>query len=103
GADNQNFPVSASVPGRWVRLTIKTNHGSKDSFQLNDFRATGTQLTHTAFPDITGAYHSQNYEVYLKQEGTSVSGCFSYLGGIDNLIDGGIDGRMVKVTWCRNC
>ena len=27
--DNQKFPVSAEVPGRWVRLTLKNNHGAR--------------------------------------------------------------------------
>src|SRR5260370_38083204 len=58
GADNQKFPVSAAIPGRWVRLTVKNNHGSKDFIQLNDFRATGTQLTQTPPPDVSGTYRT---------------------------------------------
>ncbi len=29
-ADNQQFPVSAPTPGRWVRLTVKNNYGSPE-------------------------------------------------------------------------
>lgn len=103
GADNQMFPVSASVPGRWVRLTLINNHGSKESCQLNDFRATGTQLTHTAFPDISGTYQAKLGQVHLKQEGMSVSGCYSYLGRADNVLSGGIEGRMIKLAYCQYC
>ena len=103
GADNQTFPVSATVPGRWVRLTLKSNHGSKEFFQLNDFRATGTQSTQTPFPDVTGTYESTLGDLRLRQEGTSVGGCYSYLNRSDNVVEGGIEGRIVKVDYCRYC
>ncbi len=50
-ADRQQFAVSAEVPGRWVRLTAKNNHGSPDYTEIMDFRAYGAQLTHTPFPE----------------------------------------------------
>jgi outer membrane protein OmpA-like peptidoglycan-associated protein len=104
GADNQKFPVSAEVAGRWVRLTLKNNHGSKDQFQLNDFRATGTQLTHTSFPEVSGTYEGGRMgELHLRHEGVSVSGCFSILGGPNNFIEGGIEGRLVKLNFCKYC
>jgi outer membrane protein OmpA-like peptidoglycan-associated protein len=103
GADNQKFPVTAEVAGRWLRLTIKSNHGSKDAFQLNDFRGYGTQLTHTPIPDISGTYESTLGDVHLKQEGTSLSGCYSYLGRTDNTLEGGIEGRLLKLSYCRYC
>lgn len=103
GADNQRFAVSSEIPGRWIRLTLKNNHGSKDYFQLNDFRAYGTQLTHTPFPDVSGTYDSNLGEVHLRQEGTSVSGCYSYLGRSDNTFDGGVESRVIKLDYCRYC
>src|SRR6185295_19246035 len=36
--DGQKFPVTAEIPGRWVRLTIKNNHGTPDYLELMDFR-----------------------------------------------------------------
>ena len=104
GADNQKFPVSAAIPGRWVRLTVKNNHGSKLFIQLNDFRATGTQLTHAPPADISGTYGPGVFgAVHLRQEGTSVSGCYSYLGRSDNVIEGGIEGHVVKINYCTYC
>ena len=43
--DNQRFPVSAEIPGRWIRLTVKNNHSSDpdNAIELNEFRAYGTQ------------------------------------------------------------
>lgn len=103
GADNQRFPVSAEIAGRWVRLTLNSNHGSKEFFQLNDFRATGTQLTQTAFTDVSGTYESNLGELNLRQEGTSVSGCYTYVNLSDNVVEGGIEGRIVKLGYCRYC
>jgi outer membrane protein OmpA-like peptidoglycan-associated protein len=95
-ADNQTFPVSAEIPGRWVRLTVKNNHGSPDFTELMDFRATGTQLTHTSLPDISGTYSTNYQRFHIRQEGTSVTGCYEYRQG---LLEGGIDGRVTSVTW----
>jgi Sad1 / UNC-like C-terminal len=53
-ADNQQFPVSAPAPGRWVRLTVKNNHGSPEYTELMDFRATGRQLRRRRFPTSAG-------------------------------------------------
>jgi outer membrane protein OmpA-like peptidoglycan-associated protein len=104
GADNQKFPVSSEIPGRWVRLTVKNNHGSKEFIQLNDFRARGTQSTHTPLPNISGTYATGTWgDLHLKQEGTSVTGCYTYLGRSDNLVEGGIEGRVVKINYCTYC
>lgn len=95
-ADNQLFPVSARVPGRWVRVTIKNNHGAKDYVELMEVRGFGKQLTQTPFPDASGTYRTNFGDFHLKQEGTSVTGCYEYN---DGLLNGGIEGRVMKFTW----
>lgn len=95
-ADGQRFPVTAEVPGRWVRLTVKNNHGSKQYIELMDFRATGKQLTHTPFPDVSGTYETNFGDFHLQQQGTSVSGCYEHDEGV---LTGGIEGRIMKFTW----
>ena len=97
--DNQEFLVSAEVPGRWVRLTVKNNHGSPEYTELFDFRATGIQLTQTPFPDVSGTYATNYGDFHLKQEGTSVTGCYEHKGGA---IDGGIEGRVIKFIWSQS-
>ncbi len=94
--DRQKFPVSAEVSGRWVRLTVKNNHGAKDYLELMDFRAYGTQLTHTPFPDVSGTYETDYGDFHLRQQGTSVTGCYEHDEGV---LDGGIEGRIMKFTW----
>jgi outer membrane protein OmpA-like peptidoglycan-associated protein len=95
-ANNQTFPVSAEVPGSWVRLTVRTNHGSPDFTELFDFRATGTQLTHTPLPNVSGTYSTNYNDFHVRQEGTSVSGCYEYNEG---LFEGGFSGRVLTFTW----
>jgi outer membrane protein OmpA-like peptidoglycan-associated protein len=97
---DQAFAVSAEVPGRWVRLTILNNHGADRFIQLDEFRGTGTQLTQTQIQNIGGTYDSDAGWMHIKQEGTSVTGCYYTRGGI---FEGGLDGRVMKITWCDNC
>jgi len=95
-ADGQSFPVAAEVPGHWVRLTVKNNHGAKDFMELMDFRAYGTQLTHTPFADVSGTYSTGYGDFHIRQERTSVTGCYEVSQG---LLDGTIEGRTLKFTW----
>ena len=97
--DNQRFAVSAEVPGRWVRLTVKNNHSSDpdNTIELNEFRAYGAQLTHTPMPNISGSYDFDfTGGFHLKQEGTSLTGCYENREG---LIKGGVEGHIAKFTW----
>ncbi|HTD23197.1 MAG TPA: OmpA family protein [Terriglobales bacterium] len=99
GTDDQRFPVSAEVPGRWVRLTVKNNHSSDpdNTIELNEFRAYGTQLTHTPMPDLSGTYDFDfTGGFHVKQEGTFLTGCYESREG---LIKGGVEGHIGKFTW----
>jgi outer membrane protein OmpA-like peptidoglycan-associated protein len=94
--DKQSFPVASPLAGRWVRLNVKNNWGAPDYIELMDFRAFGKQLTHTPFPNASGTYSTDYGYFHLKQEGTSVTGCYEHGGG---LLNGGIEGRTMKFTW----
>ena len=95
--DGQRFPVAAQVPGRWVRLTVKSNHGAADYVELMDFRATGKRLTETPFADVSGTYSSSYGDFHIKQEGTSISGCYEWRD--TGFVDGGLEGRVMRLTW----
>ncbi len=93
--DDQNFAVTAKVPGRWVRLTVQSNYGG-EYFGMVEFRGYGQQLTHEAvLTNVSGTYEGASGwgAVHLKQEGSRVTGCYEYQQGI---ISGGIEGRMLK-------
>jgi OmpA-OmpF porin, OOP family len=93
--DGQAFPASAQVPGRWLRLNVKGGYGA-GGLGLNRFRALGTRLTNTPFPSVSGTYSTRNGAMRIKQEGASVLGCYELHGGT---MGGGIEGRVVKLTW----
>jgi outer membrane protein OmpA-like peptidoglycan-associated protein len=97
-ADNQSFPVSAQVAGRWLRVMVKNNHGSPQYIELMEIRGFGKQLTQTPFADASGTYDTNYGKFHLKQEGTSVTGCYEHA---DGLLNGGIEGRVMKFTWTQ--
>ena len=94
--DNQRFLVTADQSGKWLRLTVLNNHGDSQYTELMEFRAFGKQLTKTAIPDVSGTYATNFNNFHLKQEGTSVTGCYEWDQGI---LNGGIEGRIMKFTW----
>ncbi len=95
-ADGQVFPVQAAVPGRWVRLTFHNNHGDSDYLELMEFRARGKRLSTSPFPDISGTYHTNFGDMHIRQQGTSVVGCYEHS---DGMLAGGIEGRVMKLSW----
>jgi len=97
--DRQRYSIAKLVPGRWVRLTIKSNHGSPEYLELFDFRAYGEQKTHTAVPSVSGTYATNYDNFHLQQDGASVSGCYEHDGGL--LANGGMEGRVSRFTWIQ--
>jgi OmpA-OmpF porin, OOP family len=95
-ADGQKFPVQAAVPGRWVRLTFHNNHGDPDYLELMEFKARGKRVSTTAFADISGTYHTNYGDMHIRQQGTSVVGCYEHAEG---MLEGGIEGRVMKLGW----
>ncbi len=94
--DHQSFPVTSDTSGKWLRLTVKNNHGSSDYTELMDFRAYGKQLTKTQLPDISGTYKTNYNDFHIRQQGTSVTGCYEYEQG---LLNGGIEKNIMRLTW----
>ena len=82
---------------------MRNNHSldPDNTIELTEFRAFGTQLTHTPFPDVSGSYNGDDYTglLRIKQEGTSVAGCYESRQG---QFEGGIDGRVATLTWHDN-
>jgi hypothetical protein len=94
--DKQSFPVTVDKSGKWLRLTIQNNHGDSQWTELMDFRAFGKQMTKTPLPDVSGTYETNYNDFHLRQQETSVTGCYEYNKG---LLNGDIEGRTVKFTW----
>ena len=96
-ADNVAYPASAEVPGRWVRVTLKSLY-TGDIAQIMEFRAFGDRLTNNPPPNITGSYATEDKSdwLYVTQNGTQVSGC--YANGLAPLV-GGMEGRLLKYNY----
>ena len=98
--DRQRFAVAAEVPGRWVKLVIRNNHGSPEYLELADFRAYGKQLTQTPLADVSGTYETSYGPMHLRQEGSSLSGCYEFNDGL--VENGGLDGRVMRFNWSES-
>ena len=96
-ADKQRFVIAKPLPGRWLRLTIKNNHGSAEYIELMDFRAFGTQLTKAPPPALTGIYRTNYGNFHLQQDGATVTGCYEPAEGL--VVNGGLEGRVTRFTW----
>jgi len=89
--DGRAFPVTAQVPGRWLRVTAKSVQ-SGDIVQIMELEAYGDRLTHDSAPSVTGSWTfnaAGSFE--LKQDGTTVAGCID-----ERPFVGGIEGRVLK-------
>ena len=96
--DGQNFPVEKEVSGRFVKITAKNNHGSKEWLEIMEVRGYGKQDPQPPFAkNISGTYSTERYgRFHIKQEGTSIVGCYEHDGG---LLEGGLDGRIMTLSW----
>ncbi len=98
--DGQRFEAPRPITGRWVKLVVKSNHGSDEYTEIMDVRAIGTQLSHTVLPDVSGTYASEPYgAVHLRQEGAQLTGCYETKQG---LLQGGIEGQLMRLRWHEN-
>jgi len=96
-ADKQKFNPLKKIKGRWVRLTIKSNHGSTEWTELFSFRAYGPKPAVPApLENISGTYETDYSRFHVRQQGTALGGCYEYNEG---LLDGTIEGRLMKITW----
>lgn len=102
-----SFPVSNEVPARWFRLTVKNNHGSASAVALKRTFGYGTQKTADVPQDLTGTYRtidektgkaqdSDYSDTFVKQDGTTVAGCWNKESGS---FSGGLSGTVANISW----
>ncbi len=94
--DKQSFNASQKPVGRFVRLTIRNNHGSTEWTELFSFRGYGLKPAAKIQGDISGTYETSYSRFHVRQQATSLLGCYEYNEG---LLDGAIEGRVMKITW----
>jgi outer membrane protein OmpA-like peptidoglycan-associated protein len=95
--DRQAFKALKAVSGRWVRLTVHSNHGSGSWTELFSFRGYGAKPPLKApLENISGTYDTTYSKFHVRQQGTALSGCYEFDGW---LLSGAIEGRLMKITW----
>jgi hypothetical protein len=96
--DGQTFRTSVEVPGRWLRLTVKSMQTTNDIAQIMEVKAFGERLTHNPPPDVTGTYDNEGQRFHLKKEkdGAKVTGCYDR--GTAPL-EGNLEGRLLRFTY----
>ena len=95
--DGLTFPVTAEVPGRYVRITVTQPASDAKIAQIMEFRAYGDRLTHNPSPNVTGDYEmDDSTHFHLRQDGTSVTGCYDHAS---EPLDGGMEGRVLKFKY----
>jgi outer membrane protein OmpA-like peptidoglycan-associated protein len=96
-ADTQKFKAQKRAKGRWVRLTIKSNHGAAEWTELFSFRGYGVKpVVPSPLENISGTYDTDYSKFHVRQQGTALGGCYEYNEGV---LDGAIEGRLMKITW----
>jgi outer membrane protein OmpA-like peptidoglycan-associated protein len=99
--DHQRFAIASPIPGRWIRLGVKSNHGSKEYIELFEFRAFGDALGQPAQPpNVTGQYSTNFSTFHMVQQGSTLTGCYEFRNGL--VRDGGIEGRVARFTWVQD-
>ncbi len=99
--DHQRFAIASPQAGRWIRLRVKSNHGSKEYIELLEFRAFGEPLGKPApAPNVTGAWSTNFSTFHMIQQGATLTGCYEWKGGL--VRDGGIEGRVARFTWVQD-
>jgi len=96
-ADRQSFPAAKKVSGRWVRLTVHSNHGNESWTELLSFRGYGAKgAIPPPLENISGTYDTDYSKFHVRQQGTALIGCYEFDEG---LLVGSIEGRLMKITW----
>jgi outer membrane protein OmpA-like peptidoglycan-associated protein len=97
GRDRQAFDAAKRAPGRWVRLTIRSNQGNEGWTELFGFRGYGERAPFADLTEgISGTYATDYNDFHVRQQGTALVGCYEYDSGV---LDGAIEGRVMKITW----
>lgn len=99
-APTQYFDITP-VKARWVRITILSNYGNKTNTELMEIEAIGNYASEEAPAiNLTGDWTSTWGTVSIRQNGSSIKGCYQYRNGI--ITNAGMDRRMLSFKWVED-
>ena len=93
--------VDLEKPVRWLRLSVDTNYGNQYWTYLYEAFAFGEQQVDEAIADFSGVYQTRRADfVELKQDGSSLSGCYTQQGGNTlGTLRGNVDNGVARLNW----
>lgn len=94
--DGQEFEIKTLTAGQWLKVSVKDNFGSDKYSEIMELKGYGDQEPVSAIKNVSGTYSSDFNDFHIKQDGTSIIGCYEFDGG---LIDGGVDNRLMNLDW----
>ncbi|MFT3698215.1 MAG: OmpA family protein [Kofleriaceae bacterium] len=98
GKDDQHVKPAKPLSGRYLRVTIKDNHGAPDYSELMGFGAYGKVVKKQPVPDFSGAYDGGGEGMFrVKQTDAQAIGCYEHQNGL--IANGGFEGRVLRFTW----
>lgn len=87
-----------SIPARWIKINILSNHGDQDFTELMELEANGYFQNPNPRPiDVSGTWKSNWGWVKLEADQSSVKGTYQYNKG--TIPFGGIDRRIISYKW----
>ncbi len=95
--DDQHFAVATPKKGRYLRVTLQSNHGDPDYLELMGFAAYGKRVDSLPRPDASGAYATSFGTFRVLATGSTATGCYESKNGL--IKNGGFDGRVLRFTW----
>jgi len=96
--DDQHVLVKTPKTGRYLKLTLKTNHGDAKYNELMGFGAYGKVVTKLPVADFSGAFDTVQFGTFrIKQTGITAIGCYEHKNGL--ITNAGLDGRVLRFTW----
>ncbi len=99
GREPQSQAVSVKK-ARYLRVTLVSNHGSKEWIGLSALRAWG-QRSAARTIDFTGVWKTSYGEMRLTQTGQRITGCYGPSGSKagNNTVDGTLEGTVFFGLW----
>ncbi|MDR3706533.1 MAG: OmpA family protein [Paludibacteraceae bacterium] len=89
------------VNARWIRISILSNYGNKKNTELMEIEALGSYVNEDVKSiNLTGDWTSTWGTVSIRQNGSSINGCYKYRNG--KITNAGMDRRILSFKWVED-
>lgn len=100
-AATKYFELKQPVKARWIRVSILSNYGNKKNTELMEIEALGNYVNEDVKQiNLTGDWTSTWGTVSIRQNGSSINGCYKYRNG--KITNAGMDRRILSFKWVED-